>query len=168
MASKKAPEQQEPQEHQEQQRDEILANEDKLIRGLLKAAKGRKSQTRQIEIVRDGEVAFSFRIRPLLESEVEKCYRQAAKYVTNQFGVRIEHDFDRPTYHSWLIYTATVDEDREKLWDNKAVWQELGVLSGPDVINEVLFAGEKQAIVREIERLSGTQAQPQMEELAKN
>ena len=69
-------------------------------------------------------------------------------------------------YRSQLIYEATVDEDREKIWDNKEAWKKLSVLNGIDLVEVVLKAGEKEAILDKLDEISGYQ--PSVEEVAKN
>ena len=68
-------------------------------------------------------------------------------------------------------HKATVDEDREKLWDNKKVWKALEdkgyqIMSGLDVIEYTLKAGEKDKVLEAIDKLSGYEAN--LEEVAKN
>ena len=58
-------------------------------------------------------------------------------------------------FRSWLIYTATVDEDRAKLWDNKQAQQAFNVLQGVDLIDSVLLSGEKDRIIDRINEISG-------------
>jgi hypothetical protein len=71
-----------------------------------------------------------------------------------------------------LIHTATVDEDKAKLWDNKKLWDRLNVLSGIDVIDKVLLPGEKDAVIEKINEISGYAEDEEdvedLEELAKN
>lgn len=70
-----------------------------------------------------------------------------------------------------IIHKATIAEDREKLWDNKKVWQALEskgfqIMSGLDVIEYTLKAGEKDRIIDAIDTLSGYESN--IEEVAKN
>ena len=78
---------------------------------------------------------------------------------------------DRIKYQSAIIHKATIAEDREKLWDNKKVWQALEskgfqIMSGLDVIEYTLKAGEKDRIIDAIDTLSGYESN--IEEVAKN
>ena len=80
-------------------------------------------------------------------------------------------DTDRIKYQSAIIHKATIAEDREKLWDNKKVWQALEskgfqIMSGLDVIEYTLKAGEKDRIIDAIDTLSGYESN--IEEVAKN
>lgn len=153
-------------------REFYLENEQDILRGLLEAAEDRKKETVTIEIARNGKVYFRFRIRPLTEREYNKCRDEATKYVRNKQlgGIKMPEDTDISRYRSYLIYQATVEEDRKKLWDNKAAWEQLNVLNGPDLIEVVLKAGEKDAIVQKIDEISGYKyfEDGELEEIAKN
>ncbi len=66
---------------------------------------------------------------------------------------------------------ATVDEDREKLWDNKQIWEALRkrgfqIMNGLDVIEYSLKAGEKDRVLEVIDEISGYDSN--LEEVAKN
>ena len=70
-----------------------------------------------------------------------------------------------------LIHTATVEADRDKLWDNKKVWEALRakglqIMNGLDVIEYCLKAGEKDKVLECIDALSGYDSN--LEEVAKN
>jgi len=150
------------------QAEEYLANEDDLLRGLLEAAEASERQTATVEISRKGKVYFRFRIRPLSEREYNACRDKATKYHrSRQFGgLRLPEDTDATRFRSLLIYTATVEDDRKRLWDSKEAQRKLDVLNGPDLIDRVLLAGEKDAVVARIDELSGFGSD--LEEQAKN
>ena len=77
--------------------------------------------------------------------------------------------FSTTAYHSDLIYTATKDEDKEKLWNNKRLWNAVGALTGRDMVDKLIpYAGKKQAIVERIERLSGYDDEEDYEGTVKN
>ena len=64
-----------------------------------------------------------------------------------------------------------MDEDREKLWDNKQVWEALRkrgfqIMNGLDVIEYSLKAGEKDRVLEVIDEISGYDSN--LEEVAKN
>ena len=102
------------------------------------------------------------------------------KYVRNkQIGIKFAEETDTAKFRSSLIYHATVEEDRIKLWDNQQVWEGLrkqGVLvvTALDVIEAVLLGGEKDRVIDEINKLSGfdsenlEEVENKMEEAAKN
>lgn len=147
-------------------REELLANEDTILSGLLEAAERQKEPAAEIVIKRHNKTLFTFRVRPLSDEEFEECRDKATTYKRNHLGIRVPHDTDPSMYRTLVIYRATIEEDRKKLWDNKAYWQQLGVASGLDMIDKVLLAGEKAEIVDRIEELSGYGAD--LEKLAKN
>ena len=152
-------------------REEILESEDELLKGLLDAARDRESEVVTIEIARKGRVYFRFRIRALTEKEVERCRELATKYTKNRQGIKIPEEASNAKYRSLLIHTATVEEDRKKLWDNKALWEKLNVLNGVDVIDQVLLPGEKEKIIEKLDEISGfvdDSKYDEIEELAKN
>ena len=143
--------------------------EDDILGGLLAAAnyKNDEDEITPVEIARNGVVYFKFHIRPLSEDEYNKCKERYTKYVRNkQIGIKVPEDTDTTSYRSALIYQATIAEDRAKLWDNKAAWKQLDVLSGVELIGRVLKPGEKDKLIELIDKLSGYTTS--MEEVAKN
>lgn len=158
--------------NEEETKAVIRANEEDFIQGLLKAAEYTTEETQRIEIVRGGKLYFAFSIRPLSAEEYDKCRQKNTKYVRNkQFGVKVPENTNRVKYQSQVIYTATVDEDKKKLWDNRKIWDALNakndrVINGLDVIEITLKAGEKDKILEAIDKLSGYD--DELEETAKN
>lgn len=73
---------------------------------------------------------------------------------------------DAARYRAQLIYEATVEEDRDKIWDNRDAWKNLNVLNGIDLVEVVLKSGEKDEILSKLDEISGYQ--PTMEDVAKN
>ena len=106
------------------------------------------------------------------QSEENKCKKKHTKYVRNkQFGMKLPEETNTVKFRDALIYTATVEADREKLWDNKKVWEslrakDLQIMNGLDVIEYCLKAGEKDKIIECIDSLSGFEEN--IEEVAKN
>lgn len=151
----------------------IRANEEDFIQGLIDAAEFASEETQRIEIIREGRLYFAFNIRPLSSEEYEKCRKKHTKYVRNkQLGMKMPEDTNRVKYQSEIIYAATVDEDKEKLWDNHKVWNALNakkdrIINGLDVIEYTLKAGEKDRILEAIDKLSGYESN-NLEEVAKN
>lgn len=150
----------------------IRANEEDFIQGLIDAAGFSETERQPIEIIREGHLFFAFSIRPLGSEEYDKCRKKHTKYVRNkQLGMKMPEDTNRIKYQSAIIYQATVKEDREKLWDNRKVWDALNnkgfqIMNGLDVIEYSLKAGEKDRILEEIDKISGYEAN--LEEVAKN
>lgn len=157
---------------EEQTKNQILMSEEDIISGLLQAAGIDEDCTKNIEIARGGKVLFAFRVRPLDDEEYDKCKNKNTKYVRNKhLGMKMPENTDSVKYRSSLIYTATVEEDREKLWDNQKVWSALSaggkqILTGTDVIDAVLFAGEKDRVINVIDQISGYDSD--LEEVIKN
>lgn len=150
----------------------IRANEEDFIQGLIDAAEFASEETQRIDIIREGRLYFAFHIRPLGSQEYENCKKKHTRYVRNkQLGMKLPGDTDRVKYQSAIIYEATVDEDREKLWDNRKIWNALNakkerVMNGLDVIEYSLKAGEKDKILETIDQISGYESN--LEEVAKN
>lgn len=151
----------------------VRTNEEDFIQGLISAAEFPSNETQRIEIIRDGRLLFAFRIRPLSAEEYEKCKKKHTKFVRNkQLGMKMPEDTNKVKYQSEIIYTATVDEDKAKLWDNRKVWDAINakkdrVLNGLDVIECSLKAGEKDKVLEAIDKLSGYD-DANLEEVAKN
>ncbi len=154
---------------EEENKGQLRAYENDILKGLLAAAnfKTEEDNIHPVEIARNGVVLFTFRIRPLSEEEYQTCKEKNTKYVRNkQLGIRFPENTDSVRYRSALIYQATIDEDREKTWNNKEAWKALNVLNGIDLIDKILLAGEKDAILEIIDKISGYTVTT--EELAKN
>lgn len=149
--------------------EEILMDEAGLLRGLIEAGteKDNESAYKRIQVRRSGALKFEFRIRPVSEEESIACHDHATTFAPRKRGQpRREIETNMAKFRSWLIYTATVDEDRKKTWDNKKAQEALGVLTGVDLIDAVLLSGEKDRIIDEINEISGYS--DDMEETAKN
>lgn len=141
----------------EEEREELLFNEEAILKAL--GNKNRHEEVTEKIVVKFGDLVFSFRIRPLSEKEWDRCREKNTKYQKNRrLGMKMPESTNTVGYHSFLIYTATVEEDRAKLWDNKKFWAAAGndVLTGTDMVDKLIpLAGKKQEIVERIERLSG-------------
>lgn len=137
--------------------EELLDNENDILRGLIEAASSTEEERETIEIARKGKVFFRFRVRALDEAEYNTCRDKATKYRKNRRlgGIKMPEDTDAARYRSLLIYEATIEEDREKVWNNKKAWEQLNVISGVQLIDKVLLPGEKEAVIERIDRLSG-------------
>lgn len=159
----------------EETKNQSRAFENDILKGVLESAgfADTEEEYRTIEIARQGKVLFTFRIRPLTEDEYEKCKKKNTKYVRNkQLGIKMPEDTNNVKYRSDIIYTATVDEDRKLLWDNRQIWKALtdkgvDILTATDVIDTVLKPGEKAAVVEQIDLISGFEDN-NFEEVLKN
>lgn len=139
----------------EETREEMLANEDDLIRGLIESIKG-EHETARIEIVRSGKLVLAFDIRPLSEEEFNACRERNTKYKMNKrVGVRMPEKTNQPRYRSDVIITATTDAYKEKIWHNKELLKAAGLISSIDLVERVLRAGEKDMVFDRIQEISG-------------
>ena len=129
----------------EETKNQIRIHEEDFIQGLIDAAGYVSEETQHIEWT---------------------------KYVRNkQFGMKLPEETNNVKYRASLIHTATVEADRDKLWDNKKVWEALRakglqIMNGLDVIEYCLKAGEKDKVLECIDALSGYDSN--LEEVAKN
>ena len=158
---------------EEQTKTQLRMFEGDFIKGLIAAADYKTEETQRIEIIRNGVLFFAFNIRALGEEEYNKCKTKHTKYVRNkQLGIKLPEDTNTVKYRSAIIYEATAKEDRDKLWDNKSVWDTLNdkgcqIMNGLDVIEYTLKSGEKDKIIEAIDKLSGYDSN-NLEEVAKN
>ncbi|MBR3381685.1 MAG: hypothetical protein IKO05_02235 [Selenomonadaceae bacterium] len=124
--------------------------ESDITAALLEAASYHMTdETQPVVIKRKGKIIFEFTVRGLDEDEWAKCRRQN---LVNR-GLRTE-EIKQSRFNSQVIYEATIDEDKERLWKNKDAWAKLNVASGIDMVNAILWPGEKNALVEIIGRLS--------------
>lgn len=153
----------------EETTNQLRVSEEDFLQGLIDAASYAEdeNQTKVIEIIRPGKIKgekrlmFRFSVKPLSEREYNDCKKKHTKYVRNRsLGVKMPEDTDSVKYRAEIIYRATVPEDRRKLWDNKEAWEALRdkgmqVLSGLDMIEYCLVAGEKDRVIDIIDSISG-------------
>jgi hypothetical protein len=154
---------------EEENKGQLRTYENDILKGLLAAAnyKTEEDNIHPVEIARNGVVLIKFHIRPLSEEEYQTCKEKNTKYVRNkQLGIKFPENTDSVRYRSALIYQATIDEDRAKIWDNKEAWKALNVLNGIDLIDKTLLAGEKDAVLEIVDKISGYSVTT--EEVAKN
>ncbi len=143
--------------------------EDDILGGLIAAAsfKTDEDECAKIEICRGKNVVLSFRIRPMSEEEYLQARKDNTVYKRNKaVGTRVTDHVNTARYRAQLIYDATVEEDREKIWDNRKAWEKLSVVNGIDLIDVVLKSGEKDAVIDKLDEISGYQVS--LEETAKN
>ena len=154
----------------EQNKTMIFMNSDEILKGLLAAAayENDENEIHPIEISRSGKTLITFRIHPLSEEVFNKCRRKHTNYKRNkQLGIKFAEDTDASRYRSELIYEATVKDDQKNIWENRDAWRKLDCLNPVDLIDKVLKAGEKDAIIDKIEAISGYDTTVE-EETAKN
>lgn len=155
---------------QEEIRDELAINEEEILKALTDQSH-HEDMIERIEVALGNKAKFSFRIRPVSEKEWDKCRERNTRYQKNRRlgGMRLPESTDTTGYHSDLIYTATVQEDREKLWDNKRLWAAVNAVTGRDMVDKLIpYAGKKQAIIERIEAISGYDADDDYDGTVKN
>ena len=156
-------------EHEPMTQEEVLMSESDILAGLLELGreKDNASNFRKIQIKRNGVLKLEFRLRPISEEESQQCHRNATRYAKTRPGQpKIPIETDMAKYRSYVIYTATVDEDRERIWDNPKAQQALNILQGVDMVEAVLLFGEKERLINMIDEISGFS--DEADELAKN
>lgn len=154
---------------EEEAREELAFNEDEILKALTDKSQ-HDDRVETIEVL-FGKTRFAFRIRPLSEKEWDKCRERNTKYQKNRRfgGMRLPESTNTTGYHSDLIYTATVEEDKAKLWDNKRLWAAVNAVTGTDMVDKLIpYAGKKQAIIDRIEALSGFNDDEEYNETVKN
>jgi len=148
----------------EETTNQLKISEEDFLQGLIDAAcyADDENQTKVIEIIRPGKekgekrLMFRFSVKPLSEREYNECKKKHTKYVRNKsLGVKMPEDTDSVKYRAEIIYRATVPEDR-----NKEAWEALRdkgkqILSGLDMIEYCLIAGEKDRVIDVIDSISG-------------
>jgi len=145
----------------EENKAQLRTYENDILKGLLAAAnfKTEEDNIHPVDIARNGVVLFRFSIRPLSEEEYQTCKEKNTRYVRNkQLGIKFPEETDSVRYRSALIYQATIDEDKARIWDNREAWRALNVLNGIDMVDKTLLAGEKDAVLEIIDKISGYQA----------
>lgn len=143
----------------------IDRTEEDLINTLLAAAdyKDDESVQKKVEIRRNGKVLFSFHVRPLGEPELQRIRKLSTPMFPNPEGKRlpkIEGDIRYGEFKSRKIYEATIEADREKMWDNPSLKRGLAakgidIMENWEIIDAVLMAGEKNVLNDAIDDLSG-------------
>lgn len=162
-------------EQDELTQEDILATEQDLIDGLLAAVDDKDNVRKKVEIVRGGKVYFRFEIMGLDEPTYNKCRKQATEYrkVRPLGGMKMPEETDTAEFRSRLIFEATLPDEKlggKKIWEHPSVKKALEakykcLLSGWEIVDKALKAGEKEAVVDLIDDLSGYDSE--LEETAK-
>jgi len=138
--------------------EEILMSESDLLAGILELVetKDKAENYHKIQIRRGGVLKLEFRIRPITEDETQVCLRRSNKYAVTKPGQpRKVLDTNNAKFRSLVLYTATVDEDRAKVWDNKTAMETCGVFEGWEMVDKVLLIGEKNRALDKVDEISG-------------
>lgn len=105
------------------------------------------------------------------DNDIEAAQRRATMWVPNPDvpgGPRVERT-NQARMRAWVIYNATVPEDKARYWDRKELIAKLRVGNGVEVIDRLLDAGEKLQAVNVIYGHSGlmNQGESEVERVAK-
>lgn len=142
------------------------SSQEDVLKMLLSAADYKEDASLQEPIVikRKGvQVLPTFHIRPISQDDTTIAHKKATRWLTNPGGRRlpkIEGQTDSSIEDDWLIYLATTDEDKTKLWNNPTYIKGLQAKypnmvfaqgsSGPQMIGLLLTFGEKVTLVNKI------------------
>lgn len=148
---------------EEQIHEQVRRDEPDLLSRLKQAGAYRDDPNswKEVPVIRedrDGKpsVLFSFHVRPLSREETERCRKDHTVMKKNrQTGLMTRDSFDQAGYEFDLIYRATTDEDRKKIWDEQKLWQYYNVLSGPMLVSVMLTAGDVSRAIVAINDASG-------------
>lgn len=136
-------------------------DEKALLAALLEASDYKtntEENTKTIAIKKNDKVLFRFNIRAISQAEMQAARKKATKQIPNPAGPKypaISGEMSVTQYHNNLIYTATVEEDKKRIWGNKEFMQQKGILDAADSVDEMLKVGTKSQIVDVILELSG-------------
>jgi hypothetical protein len=149
-------------------REDLLEMEEDLLSGLMAAVESKDNDTTTITIQRGDRVFFKFRVRRLDDDEVKEIKDRNSTFVKNSIGVKVRSDFDDVRFSSEVIYRATIEDDRKKLWDNPEAKKKLNCLDGIEVIGRALASGEKDAVYDKIQKFCGYRDEEEIGNLTKN
>ncbi len=140
--------------------DNLSTEEDiDYIAGFLKAAEMIENSVKTVRIERKGQLLFTFKVHALSEQDMSDARKMATTFMRNPRGKKlppIEKEFNSALANSCIIYLATVDEDKKRLWDNQKLKEKLDVIgTGYELIDKVLLPGEKSAVIDVIDDLCG-------------
>ncbi|NCE99987.1 hypothetical protein [Emergencia sp. 1XD21-10] len=123
-----------------------------LVSSLLAAAEYQQApeMVKEVEIRRKGKLYFTVHVHPVSEEDISFARKKASKYYENPQGKklpRVRGELDSNLFNSWIIYLATTEADRDKIWGNAAMMKKLGHLKPVESINSLLIAGEKSQLI---------------------
>lgn len=139
---------------------DVQETEYDLVKSLLEAANYENDPdlVTTIDLCRNGKYLFSFGIHPIGDEEVKKLRKKATVYMPNPANrklPKIEKDFNDGLFNSLIIYAATIDEDKKKIWGNPAIMQKFDLVEPHESIDKLLTVGEKGDISNRIVEISG-------------
>lgn len=139
---------------------DFASDEHTLVAALLEAAeyKTNADETTEIKVKKNGKLLFSFHIRPLSQMEIQAAAKKATKQLPNPAGPKyptISGERDTTSYHNYLIYAATIDSEKKKIWGNEQIKQRYAIVDDADTVDVLLKAGTKSKVVDAVLQISG-------------
>ncbi len=131
-----------------------------LVQSLLEAAEFKTSDDNitDVNIKRNGKLLFTVSVHPISDPDTKFARKKATIYMPNPNNKKlppIEKDFDDALFTSWIIYLATTDGDRERIWGNPSLMKAKGIDKPVESIDILLNLGEKRALFSKIYEISG-------------
>ena len=147
-----------------------------LVSALMEAASYREDKDLEtiVDIKRNGKYFFSVTIRPIGDVETRAARKKATKYMPNPQNRKlppIEKEFNTSLFNSLIIYAATTEEDKKKIWGNAAIMEKYGLVEPHESIDLLLTIGEKTALADKVVEISGMDIEDDevsLEEYTKN
>ena len=123
-----------------------------LVTSLLKAAEFKNDEDfiKEVSIKRNNVYYFTVRIHPISDQEISFARKKGT--IKKKKG---ESELDSSIFNSWLIYLATVEEDRKEIWGNREFKNKYGLAANYESIDILLTAGEKADLVLLVYEISG-------------
>jgi len=151
-----APDRGKLEENEEQiTQEELLMSENEILQAMIETAEEKEQNYKQVQIIREKAVRLTFRVRGLSEDEIQTCRKKAVTKRGKKYGVSMAEEIDGVLFRNLIIYTATHEDDRKKLWDNKAFWKKYNLVTGTETIDKIMLGGEKERVTDLIDSLSG-------------
>lgn len=131
-----------------------------LVASLLKAANYRNDEDliTTAEVRRNGKFFFEVNLHPLGDEDVRKLRKKATKYMPHPNNKKlppIERDFDSSLFNALIIYAATTEEDKKKIWGNKEIMEEFNLVEPHESVDVLLTVGEKNRMSALVLKISG-------------
>ena len=131
-----------------------------LVSSLLEAANFQTDDNNitEVEIKRAGKFLFSVHIHPISDPDARFARKKATIYMPNPNNKKlppIEKDFNNSKFGRWLIYLATTEEDKTKIWSNPQVMAQKGLMEPWESVDALLTLGEKRKLLDLVTNISG-------------
>lgn len=131
-----------------------------LVKSLLEAASYKENPDliTTVEIKRAGKFLFEVNIRPIGEDEVRNARKKATTMMPNPNNrklPKIEKEFNSGMFNSLIIYYATTEEDKKKIWGNNQIKAKYNLVEDYESIDILLTMGEKTTLSDKVVEISG-------------